>query len=120
MPQIEYVTLAHHAEAVNGLLYLQGAGWTDLEQPIDGEGNLGMLHLGIGVSIVIGWNETNRNYPLTISVEHEDGEQLFAVEGSVEAGRPAGATPSSHSRNQFIVSRRDSATGRPMRAPARW
>jgi len=63
MPQIEYVTLAHHAEAVNGLLYLQGAGWTDLEQPIDSEGNLGMLHLGIGVSILIGWNETNRSYP---------------------------------------------------------
>ena len=56
MPQIEYVTLAHHAEAVNGLLYLQGSGWSDLEQPIDGEGNLGMLHLGIGVSIIIGWN----------------------------------------------------------------
>ena len=105
MPQIEYVTLAHHAEAVNGLLYLQGAGWTDLEQPIDGEGNLGMLHLGIGVSITIGWNETNRNYPLTISVEHEDGEQLFAVEGSVEAGRPAGATPGADLRSVLAVGR---------------
>ncbi|MFM7212593.1 MAG: DUF6941 family protein [Actinomycetota bacterium] len=104
MPQIEYVTLAHHAEAVNGLLYLQGAGWTDLEQPIDSEGNLGMLHLGIGVSILIGWNETNRSYPLTISVEHEDGEQLFAVEGAVEAGRPAGATPGADMRSVLAVS----------------
>jgi hypothetical protein len=63
-----------------------------------------MLHLGIGVSITIGWNETNRNYPLTISVEHEDGEQLFAVEGSVEAGRPAGATPGADLRSVLAVS----------------
>ena len=54
--------------------------------------------------IVIGWNETNRNYPLTISVEHEDGEQLFAVEGSVEAGRPAGATPGADLRSVLAVS----------------
>jgi hypothetical protein len=63
-----------------------------------------MLHLGIGVSITIGWNETNRSYPLTISVEHEDGEQLFAVEGSVEAGRPAGATPGADLRSVLAVS----------------
>jgi len=104
MPQIEYVTLAHHAEAIDGLLYLQGAGWSDLEQPVDAEGNLGMMHLGIGVSIVIGWNETNRSFPLTISVEHEDGEQLFAVEGAVESGRPAGLTPGSDLRSVLAVS----------------
>lgn len=104
MPQIEFVTLAHHAEAIDGLLYLQGAGWSDLEQPVDAEGNLGMLHLGIGVSLIIGWNETNRGFPLTVSVEHEDGEQLFAVEGSVEAGRPAGATPGADLRSVLAVS----------------
>ena len=104
MPQIEYVTLAHHAEAINGLLYLQGSGWTDLEQPIDGEGNLRMLHLGIGVSIIIGWNETNRSFPLNINVEHEDGEPLFTVEGAVEAGRPAGATPGADMRSVLAVS----------------
>jgi len=104
MPQIEYVTLAHHAEAINGLLYLQGAGWTELEQPVDADGTLGMLHLGIGVSMIIGWNETNRSYPLTITVEHEDGEQLFTVEGTVEAGRPAGTTPGADMRSVLAVS----------------
>ena len=104
MPQIEFVTLAHHAEALDGLLYLQGAGWTDLEQPIDEAGNLGMMHLGIGVSFIIGWNETNRTYPLTVSVEHEDGEQFFEVEGTVEAGRPAGATPGADLRSVLAVS----------------
>ena len=104
MPQIEFVTLAHHAEAINGLLYLQGAGWSEMDQPLDNEGNLGTVHLGIGVSLLIGWNETNRAYPLTVSVEHEDGEQLFAVEGAVEAGRPAGATPGADMRSVLAVS----------------
>ena len=104
MPQIEFVTLAHHAEAINGLLYLQGAGWSEMDQPLDNEGNLGTVHLGIGVSLLIGWNETNRAYPLTVSVEHEDGEQLFAVEGAVEAGRPAGATPGADMRS--VLARR--------------
>ena len=104
MPMIEYVTLAHHAEAIDGLLYLQGAGWSDLEQPIDTEGNVGTLHLGIGVSILVGWNETNREYPITVSVEHEDGGRLFAVEGSLEAGRPVGATPGADMRSVLAVS----------------
>lgn len=104
MPQIEFVTLAHHAEAINGLLYLQGAGWSEMDQPVDADGNLGTVHLGIGVSLLIGWNETNRAYPLTVSVEHEDGEQLFAVEGAVEAGRPAGATPGADMRSVLAVS----------------
>jgi hypothetical protein len=104
MPQIEFVTLAHHAEAINGLLYLQGAGWTDVEQPLDSDGNLGTVHLGIGVSLLIGWNETNRSYPLAIVVQHEDGEQMFAVEGAVEAGRPAGATPGADMRSVLAVS----------------
>jgi hypothetical protein len=104
MPQIEFVSLAHHAEAINGLLYLQGAGWSELDQPVDADGNLGTLHIGIGVSLLIGWNETNRAYPLTVSVEHEDGEQMFAVEGAVEAGRPAGATPGADLRSVLAVS----------------
>ncbi|MFY9332031.1 MAG: hypothetical protein WAO41_10185 [Candidatus Nanopelagicales bacterium] len=104
MPSIEFVTLAHHAEAINGLLYLQGAGWSEVEQPFDTDGNAGTVHLGIGVSLLIGWNETNRSFPLTITVAHEDGETLFEVEGAVEAGRPAGSTPGADIRSVLAVS----------------
>jgi hypothetical protein len=103
MPSIEFVSLAHHAEAINGLLYLQGAGWTDVDQPFDANGNAGTVHLGIGVSLLIGWNDTNRSFPLTIIVEHEDGEELFKVEGEVEAGRPAGSTPGADIRSVLAV-----------------
>ena len=41
MPEIEYVTVANHAEAINDMLYLQGAGWTDIQQPMGPKGQPG-------------------------------------------------------------------------------
>ena len=34
MPEIEYIVNADHAEAINGKLYLHGAGWADLQQAV--------------------------------------------------------------------------------------
>ena len=90
MPQIEFVINADHAEAINGKLYLQGAGWTDIVQPIGPGGQPGIVHIGIAVSILIGWNETNQRFPLTLTLEHEDGDKLVNVSAQVEAGRPPG------------------------------
>jgi hypothetical protein len=104
MPQIEYVTVASHAEAINGLLYLQGAGWTDIQQPPGAQGQPGIVHIGIGVSILVGWNETNHRYPLKLSVVHEDGSVLVNVDGQVEAGRPPGLPAGSDLRSVLAVS----------------
>ncbi len=104
MPQIEFVTVANHAEAINGLLYLQGAGLTDITQQNGPDGQPGILHVGIAVSIVIGWNEANRRYPLRLSVVHEDGSALLNVEGQVEAGRPPGLPAGSDLRSVLAVS----------------
>ncbi|MGH3744470.1 MAG: DUF6941 family protein [Mycobacteriales bacterium] len=104
MPEIEYVTLAAHAEAVNGLLYLQGAGLTDIGQPTDNNGQPGVVHIGIGVSILIGWNETGRAYPITVSVLNEDGSPLINAAGQVEAGRPQGVPDGSVVRTVLAIS----------------
>ena len=104
MPRIEYVTVANHAEAVNGLLYLQGAGLTDIVQPLDSSGQPGIVHVGIGVSLLVGWNETNRAFPLVLTVEHEDGEVIVTIEAQIEAGRPAGLAPGSDQRSVMAVS----------------
>jgi hypothetical protein len=104
MPQIEYVTVANHAEAVNGLLYLQGAGLTQIVQPIDAAGQPGVVHVGIGVSLLVGWNETNETFPLTLTVEHEDGETIVTIEAPIETGRPAGLPPGSDQRSVLAVS----------------
>lgn len=102
MPQIEYVTVANHAEAINGLLYLQGAGWTDIQQPQGPQGP-GVVHFGIGASILVGWNETNRRYPLILQVIHEDGTVLMNIDAQVEAGRPPGLPPGSDLRSVLAV-----------------
>jgi hypothetical protein len=104
MPEIEYVTLAAHAEAINGLLYLQGAGLSDIAQPSDNNGQPGVVHVGIGVSILIGWNETGQAYPITVSVLNEDGSPLINAAGEVEAGRPANVPDGSAVRSVLAIS----------------
>jgi hypothetical protein len=103
VPQIEFVITADHAEAINGKLYLQGAGWTDIVQPLGPGGQPGIVHMGLAVSILIGWNETNRRFPLTLTVTHEDGQELTRVNAQVEAGRPPGITAGSAIRSVLAI-----------------
>lgn len=103
MPQIEFVINADHAEAINGKLYLHGAGWTDIVQPVGPGGQLGIVHVGMAVSILIGWNETNRRFPLTLIVQHEDGDELTRVQAQVEAGRPPGVPAGSDFRSVLAI-----------------
>ena len=70
MPRIEYVTVANHAEALNGLLYLQGAGWSDIRVAQQPDGQPGIAHFGIGVSLLVGWNETNQRFPFEVQLIH--------------------------------------------------
>ncbi len=105
MPEIEFVTLANYAEAVNGLLYLQGAGWTEIHTPVGPQGQSMPVHIGVGISILIGWNETNVSYPVRFEMVHEDGgEPVLSGEGQVESGRPPGAVPGAELRNVIALS----------------
>ena len=104
MPTIEYVTVANHAEAINGLLYLHGAGWTDMSLSAPSDGPLSVVHLGIGLSVLVGWNETNRRFPLSVVIAHEDGgDPVIQVEGQIEQGRPAGLTPGQDLRSVLAI-----------------
>lgn len=103
MPQIEFVINADHAEAVNGKLYLQGAGWTDIARPMTPNGQPAIVHMGMAVSILIGWNETNRRFPLTLTLQHEDGDEIAKVAAQVEAGRPAGIPVGSDFRSVLAI-----------------
>jgi len=103
MPRIEYVVVADHAEALNGKLYLHGAGWTDVTPPTGPQGQPGIVHIGLAASILVGWNETNRRFPLTLTIVHEDGDELVRINAQIEAGRPAGLTPGADLRNLLAV-----------------
>src|ERR1700684_1675858 len=99
MPELEYAVIANHAEAINGLLYLQGAGWTDIQTPIGPDGQPAVVHFGLAVSILVGGTETTRRFPLKLAVVHEDGGELASVQAQVEAGRPLGLPPGSDIRS---------------------
>lgn len=104
MPQIEFITLCNHAEAVNGLLYISGAGWTDHWRSPDRNGQFGVAHFGVGVSILVPWTETNRRFGLTIRVEGEDGDTEIAnMEGELEVGRPPGLPAGSDLRSVLAM-----------------
>lgn len=103
MPQIEMLTVANHAEAVNGLLYLSGAGWTDLTRHVGPDGQIPPNHIGIGVSILVSWNETNQKHHIVLRIENADGKTLINVEGDIEMGRPPGLPAGSDLRGVMAI-----------------
>ena len=100
MAEIEYLLLANHAEAVNGMLNVLGAGWTDQWRGPQEEGAAPPpTHFGIGVSVLVPWTETNVPHHLVVTIEGEDGEpELGRLEADLEMGRPAGVRPGSDQR----------------------
>lgn len=101
MAEVEFVIVANHVEAVNGLLYMNGGGWTEhwRGHQADG-GRVPSSHLGIAVSISVPWTETNRDHRVFVRVESEDGgEPLAQVDGQLQVGRPAGIPPGSDQRS---------------------
>ncbi len=98
MPAIEFLALANHAEALNGLLYLSGGCWTDLWRGIPQGVPVPANHFGVAVAVLIAWEDTNRRHHLTIRIESEDGKEVGKVEGDLEMGRPPGIPPGSDQR----------------------
>ncbi len=103
MPQIELLTVANHAEAINGLLYLSGAGWTDMFRPAPAGGQIPLNYFGIAVAILVSWNETNQRHHIVLRIESSDGKEVMKIEGDIEMGRPPGAAPGSDFRQVMAV-----------------
>ena len=92
MPEIETLLIANHAESHDGLLHLVGAGWSTANQ-VSVNGQVPPLHFGIGLTVLVGWNETNERHRVLIYVEPEDGGvPLLRLEAELEMGRPPGVT----------------------------
>ncbi|MDE0321052.1 MAG: hypothetical protein OXH86_01855 [Acidimicrobiaceae bacterium] len=104
MPRIEMLTLANHAEVQNGLMYLSGAEWDTLTRDIPQGADAPPQHLGVGVSVVVGWTETNERHLLHLWIEDEDGQVgPLDVNAELEVGRPAGKVHGSDSRAPFAI-----------------
>ncbi len=104
MPEIELLTIANHAEAINGLLYLMGAGWTDHWRQLPPEGSrIPPTHFGIGMAIIVPWDETNRRHHVVVRIENSDGRELIKVESDVEMGRPPGSQAGQDFRSVLAI-----------------
>jgi len=103
MPEVETLMVANHIEAINGLLYVSGGGWTDLWRGTFPEGQAPVNHFGIGLGVRIGWTETNRQHHLVVRLAHEDGEEIFRGEADVEVGRPPGVPEGSDQRAVLAI-----------------
>ena len=80
--------LANHVEAVNGLLYVSGGGWTDHYRTLVPGGPPPMSRLGIAISVLVPWNETNQPHRLAVDVENEDASATLArVDAQLNVGR---------------------------------
>lgn len=80
--------LANHVEAVNGLLYVSGGGWTDHYRTIPPGAPPPMSRLGIAISVLVPWNETNQPHRLAVNVENEDASATLArVDAELNVGR---------------------------------
>ena len=93
-PEIEFLILANHAEAVNGLLYLTGGGWTDHRRPVRIGAPIPSSHMGIAVGIKAPWIRNDRTVTLDIDIESSDGSNVLAhVSGELHLAAPPEAPP---------------------------
>lgn len=96
---IEYALIADFAEMVGGKLYLMGGGWdtfTQAEVPAQ-------LRLSLAVGVRVGWEETNKDFPVRVLFEDDDGHELVRIEASMNVGRPPQVPPGSRQLAQLAA-----------------
>jgi hypothetical protein len=85
--EIDFVILGDFAQAVAGKLNLVGGGWNvhnPKQYPSD-------LLFGLGVGILVPWNEANRVHRFEFVIKGSEGlTELLRGGGEFEVGRPPG------------------------------
>ena len=98
------ILLCDAAQAIDGKLYLLGAGWNTIgPQPAP---------FAIALLIDVPWDEANRSHHFELRLVDGDGqpvtpmgsETAIAVGGDFEVGRPAGMREGSSLRMPFAIS----------------
>lgn len=103
MAEIEMLMLANHAEAVNGLLYVSGAGWNTVTRNYLADQGPQPHHFGIALSVLVGWNETHHPHTVHVAIEHEDGPELWSLAGELEVHRPPEHPPGTDLRAVLAI-----------------
>lgn len=88
------MVLCDFAEAVNGKLYIMGAGWEQLRANSPAP-------VAVALIVTVPWNQTNVQHELLLELTDEDGHRIALGEPpqqvvqqvTFEAGRPPGVKP---------------------------
>lgn len=88
---IDYALICDYAEAVNGKMYIMGAGWENYTAAVMPAN----LRLAVALGVRFGWDETNKAAPVLIRVEDDDGQELVRIEAQMNIGRPPALPPGS-------------------------
>lgn len=90
---IETLIVANHVETVNGLLYVSGGGWNVTKRLVSANGTPVPNHMGVAVVIAVPWNETNREYAITMDVCDADSKVVANVNAKLNVGRSPTLNP---------------------------
>lgn len=82
--EIDYALLAEHAEVTGNKLYLMGGGWGTMFAPEAPAPVRIVCALGVRVD----WDETNVAFPITLTIEDDDAQEVFRINGQMNVGRP--------------------------------
>lgn len=95
--ELEFMTLANHAEEMGGLLYIHGGGWDTVHVhapfPDDQPGvapGVAALKGALVVRLQLHSTETERDHPFRIALLDADGGQVGLFEGSMRANKTLG------------------------------
>lgn len=104
-PQIENLILANHVEAVNGLLYVSGGGWTDHWRPQPPHPGAPVVsHLGVAVTVVIPADAPAVPQQLSVAIEDVDGGQVAGLATQLSPTRPPGLPAGQELRSVLALS----------------
>lgn len=81
--EVEYLITADAAEALNGKLYLMGAGWDTLNTT-----SFDAVQLSFACGVIVPWNETDYEHGLSIVIQDAEGVPIAPpLTLSVKSGR---------------------------------
>jgi hypothetical protein len=89
---IETVLVANHAEVVNGLLYISGAGWTDLWRGPVNDQAPPITHFGMAITVSLDSKDLGQALVIDLSLVHEGGKEVFRGGATVKV-EPSPSVP---------------------------
>ena len=89
MAQVETLILANHAEALNGLLYIHGGGWSHHWRAV-GEEQSPPSQFAIAATFLIDPSELGRDFPVVFRIVSDQGEEIMKAEGPLQAAGKTG------------------------------